>query len=253
MSLDPYNYEPPYPCGNAPSVITLYKNGTGQLTLDSLGDSGAVYKLYVYDQVKTDPIAELTTAANGSNPPVFDYDTALTEKEGLYKADMFLTDAAENPLARGDYYIEILVAGKRNVSGGLLTIEEFRRELWDECAKENFLIDRLEFTDYQAARAIERPVLDWNSTPPRTTQYTCSSFPYRAAWLNGAIAYALRSIAHWYRRNHLPYQSPAGAIDDMGKDAPYEQIAMSYLQLWKQDMAQLKYTEEVTNGGVSFL
>lgn len=110
---------------------------------------------------------------------------------------------------------------------GMVTIPEIRLALMDEMPEDNFLLDRVEFKDYQILAAIRKPVELWNSLNPLDSAYgfNIQNFPFRYQWLQCTIAHLLEMAAHHYRRNDLPMQGGGLSIRDNWQHKDYEEKA----------------------------
>jgi len=255
MGIEGYNYDPPYPCENAPEVIHIYQNSAGTLSLPEIEhDDGATYRLDVYDMKPNEAIFTIDTSYVPGAPPEFTYTADNTFRAGLWVAKLYVLDISGNIVASADHYLQIEQTSRAGTTlYGPLTIAEVRMELWDECPDMNFLIDRLEFPDHQVIRCMQRPVRVWNETTPITRRYTTENFPYHETWLDATVGYLMVSIANWYFRNHLQYQSRAGVIDDMDKWKVYLQLGNQKIDAYKGKVDELKYAEELRKGGRSWV
>jgi len=95
----------------------------------------------------------------------------------------------------------------------MLTIPEIRLALADEMPEDNYLLDAVEFQDYQIMAAIRRPIELWNSLPPLDQRYgfNIQNFPYRYYWMQMTISCLLEMAAHNKLRNDIPLSG--GGID----------------------------------------
>ena len=255
MALDPYNYDAPYPCTDSPQVQSVFQSSEADLQLPALEHtSGDHYQVSAYDILSNPPLFSATTPYIAGSDPQFSLSVSDLESAGMYTLKLELQDASNNTLLSALHYLQVNQTTNTNSTMyGPVTILDVRMEIWDECADVNFLIDRQEFPDYQVVNAIRKPVMEWNESTPPGKIYDIESFPYHVVWLHASVGYLLRSICYWYMRNHLPYQSNAGAIDDMNKFQLYLPLATQFINEWKTQMADLQYKEDIMSGGLNLV
>jgi len=143
----------------------------------------------------------------------------------------------DRPKRRFRCYVE--VAESLEHQGGqprALSIQEVRFVLMDRCIEDNFLLDRLEFSDQQIAWAIRRPVDMWNATPPPIGTYTVTNFPYRYYWANAAAGELLKMAARNYARNNLRYSAANLQVNDKDKAKEYIALGQDLLDEYKEWM-----------------
>lgn len=129
-----------------------------------------------------------------------------------------------------------------------LTIAEVRLGIRDKCREDNFLLDRVEFTDTEIAWAIRRPVDYWNEAlPPLSQVMTTSNFPFVYNWFDGVIGELLAMAAVHTERNRLRYSAAGLNIDDKDQAAFYRSASDKYKAEYKEWVAQKKRSINVGN------
>jgi hypothetical protein len=95
----------------------------------------------------------------------------------------------------------------------------------DRCPEDNFLLDKVEFSDTEIAWAIRRPIDWWNEQPPPIETYTPATFPFRYNHLDAVIGELYRMAAIHQERNNLRYSAAGVTVDDSESYTRYHQIA----------------------------
>lgn len=108
---------------------------------------------------------------------------------------------------------------------GFISEMDIRIFLRDTDPEANKLIGDLEFSPEEIRTAQTLAVDRWNETPPFIASYTVATFPWRYHLLMQTAANLMTIAANGYRRNHLKYNVPGGAIDDQDKAPAYEAAA----------------------------
>jgi hypothetical protein len=148
------------------------------------------------------------------------------ERSGIYTAEILVYDSDNTPVfANQFYYVVNRGLNSPWVSSAPPTIAEIRLHLRDSGAKDNPLLQNVQFGTEEIALAIERPILFWNETLPPVQTYTTTTFPWRYNWMEATIGELYRAAAHFYRRNYMAVQGGGLSVNDMNKAAEYEQIA----------------------------
>lgn len=115
-----------------------------------------------------------------------------------------------------------------------ITIAQVRMQLYDTCAKQNQLLNDLQFSDIIIARCIGRAVQDWNQMPPTLANaQTAASFPFPANLCSGAAAHCLRMAMYRYNRNGMRHSNAGLTFDDNDKGALYASLADKAMTDWK--------------------
>lgn len=109
-------------------------------------------------------------------------------------------------------------------STGFITDLDIRIFMRDHPATNKLLMD-YEFTPEEIRTAATLVVDKWNDTPPFINNFRIDSFPFRWAYIVGTTANLLTMAAHAFRRNHLPYTTTGGSIDDQNKFGQYDAAA----------------------------
>lgn len=157
----------------------------------------------------------------------FQLTTESVARAGIYMAEATVFDSTGKPAFANQFYVVVnrsITGNSGWISNAPPTIAELRLHIRDSGAKDNPLLDAVQFDDAEIAAAIEKPVLYWNESLPPIQPYTTTTFPFRYNWLEGAVAQLYRMAAHFYRRNYLPVQAGGVSMNDLGKANEYEQI-----------------------------
>lgn len=112
----------------------------------------------------------------------------------------------------------------------------------------NKLLDDYEFTPEEIRSAQTLCIDYYNEALPILRAYDYTEFPYRYHMLKGTVANLLFMAAHSYRRNHLQYNIPGGAIAPDSKSQEYEQIAARLWEEYKLWVTQTKRAENINQG-----
>lgn len=131
---------------------------------------------------------------------------------------------------------------------GFISEMDVRIFLRDTDPEANKLIGDLEFSPEEIRTAQTLTVDRWNDTPPWVSSYTVNSFPWRHWMLMQTCANLLTMAAHAYRRNHLNYNVPGGAINDQDKAPAYEAAAERLSQQFNEWMSKAKVAQNMTQG-----
>lgn len=116
-----------------------------------------------------------------------------------------------------------------------LTIAEIRLGIRDKCREDNFLLDRVEFTDTEIAWALRRPIDYWNEAlPPLSQHMTTMNFPYVYNWFDGVIGELLSMASVHTERNRLRYSAAGLNIDDKDQAAFYMKASDRYKADYKE-------------------
>ena len=154
---------------------------------------------------------------------------------GLYEGSMTVYDG-DDPVGSTRYWVEVAATMDWRSRRDPLTIAELRMELRDQCAGQNELIDKLQFTDDQLAWAIRKPVDEFNVTGQPFTSYTPSTFPgaYRAVWAAAAVGHLLRFASIGNDRDNLAYQAGGVTINlnDVSYIAKLSQVLLTEWRDW---------------------
>jgi hypothetical protein len=144
-------------------------------------------------------------------------------------------------VARFPCYIEV---GESLQTGNMpvgLSIAEIRLVMRDRCPADNFLLDRVEFSDTEIAFAIRHPIDMWNDTPPPLQpRYTVNDFPYRYYWSDAAVGELLTIAGHNYERNRLQYAAGNLSVDDKDKAKYYTETGRAMIETYRIWMLNTK-------------
>jgi hypothetical protein len=131
-----------------------------------------------------------------------------------------------------------------------LSIAEVRLAIRDKCREDNFLLDRVQFTDTEIAWALRRPIDYWNEAlPPLGTNYTTMNFPFIYNWLTGVVGELLFMAAENTERNRLRYSAAGLNIDDKDQAAFYMAASDKYRAEYK---AWVRERKRAINVGQAF-
>lgn len=129
-----------------------------------------------------------------------------------------------------------------------LSIAEVRLAIRDKCREDNFLLDRVQFTDTEIAWALRRPIDYWNEAlPPLSTVYNTTNFPFIYNWLTGVIGELLLQAAQNTERNRLRYSAAGLNIDDKDQAAFYMTSSDKYRAEYKEWVRDKKRSINVGN------
>mgnify|MGYP001237385863 FL=1 len=174
----------------------------------------------------------------------FNFTGEQTSRPGLFLADIQMLDAEDNVRFLRKAYVSI----EQNTLDGLsrnepLTIAEVRLALRD-CPGANELLDDYEFSTSEIISCIRKPIDYFNEALPRVIHYNYNNFPFRYNWLEATVACLLKVIAHYYRKNRLPYSAGGVTIDRFNKSAEYQQLADN---MWEKYEAWVRATKVGAN------
>jgi len=131
-----------------------------------------------------------------------------------------------------------------------LTIPEIRLVMRDKCSVDNFLLDKVEFTDTEIAWAIRRPIDYWNESHPqmRRFMFTAMNFPYRYYWTEAVIAELLRTAGWHYERNDLRYSAAGLSVEDKRKAEFYLSEGERVQKAFREWVTHTKVALNMTQG-----
>lgn len=181
--------------------------------------------------------------------------TVTDDEEGLVELSLAATDlkwagiwtaavvcyTGEVAVAEFKAYLEVAwgIAHDTYKQGGHpvpLGIFSVRMALRDFSAEYNTLLEDLEYSDQEILFAMQRPVDEWNDTPPAITQYTLVTFPWREMHLKATCGYLLQTAAHHYSRNSMNYSAGGVSIQDKAKAQEYLIQAKDLLTEWRRNL-----------------
>jgi len=123
----------------------------------------------------------------------------------------------------------------------LVTMQDVRMFMVDRTAKDNFLLDDLEFDDPQIISAMRLTVDKFNSTTPAIAFYTAETFPWRYELLLGTASILMRMAAVNMGRNRLDYSDASGtAVQDKNKSQEYMAMASAMAQEFETRSRSIK-------------
>jgi hypothetical protein len=220
--------------GVAARVRIPLRDETGRVVEEEFGSSESppVAVLHVREAAWTRCLVEAEAETIDGGYAIFEIDGM--RYPGLYEASMVVSVDGEE-VAETRYLVEVAAMRDRRNRRDPLSIAELRLELRDQCAGQNELLDRLEFTDEQVAWAIRKPVDEFNATNQPRTTYTVSTFPgaWRAMWAMGSVGYLLRVASIGRDRDGLQYSAGGVTIDD--KNFAYvSRLSQQLLDDWRR-------------------
>lgn len=117
--------------------------------------------------------------------------------------------------------------------------DDIRNVLIDRFAKDNFLLDNVEFDDGLLASAMTMMVSAYNETPPMlSSMYTIETFPFKYYGAIGAAGHLLRSMSINMARNQLNFTTTSGmSVQDKDKATIYRTIGN---EMWNEYMGWMK-------------
>lgn len=209
-----------------------------------------IVTLHIKHRFQSPSSNTLTGSMSDNNLVQFQVTSAVSQLAGIHLATISLKNATTpSRNISGNCFFEVEPnALFESGQVGPLSISELRLVLRDEVPEQNFLLDDLDFTDKEVAKAIVDAVEDWNETPPNLGTYTPSNFPWRRYWCKGALGLLLTRKSRWMLRNHLPTQGGGIAIDDMGKWRDYIAVGESMLQEWRDFITRKKLEANLASG-----
>lgn len=196
--------------------------------------------------------------AAGTHEPGRIYETvgwALDESRGLVRAAVPEVVANSPGIYELSWAVEDADRKLIHVERGLLSVEptlfgedrhrpptlqEIRMRLMDSAPAENFLLDDVEFGDEQLLMALLWPVERWNVTPPPVETFTTRTFPFRDAWIVGALSQLYLIAAAHYRRNALASSGGGVQVNDKAKEDVYLREGLRLQQEYLHWMAAKK-------------
>jgi hypothetical protein len=242
--------------GNPVDLTTWFGTSSDSLSSSSQSSSSRGVRLRVKEWLGEslsslrNPVWEVTgevvSAQGGTVRATLDAETVA--RAGIYELNWAVVDGDGEPVLvdRGILSVEKsmfapdLTVVKKNL--GPPTLQEVRMRMMDSSASENLLLDDVEFRDEQILLALSEPVREWNESLPPIKTFTTRDFPFRGAWITGALGQLHLMAANHYRRNRLQHQAGGVSVDDKNKEREY--LAEGQ-RLWD------KYTTWMTNKKVS--
>lgn len=167
-------------------------------------------------------------------------------KPGLWSAAVAIlnTDSDETDAIVEEYkaWLRVTQSTAARGDGNLppVDLSDIREILWDRFPEDNFLLDAVEFSEEQVAKAVWQVVDKWNETPPNVGTFTAASFPWRHHHALGAAARLLRQAAINQARNTLQYQAGGVGVKDKGKHGDYTQLSQMLEREFTEWMANKK-------------
>ena len=171
-----------------------------------------------------------------------------TEDEGLISLTFPAADLTDAGLFLGEITVSVDDAAVKRFkcvveveptynsqqTEGLVSIAEIRRILKDRAADDNFLLDRVEFTDGEIVEAIMRPVDWWNETAPNgIATYSYCRFPFHDHWRDAVIGDLLQKASYNLFRNALPINSGGINTDNKDRAKAYLELGRSMIREWR--------------------
>lgn len=180
----------------------------------------------------------------------FSLSSSETAKAGIFTATLvvYVNDAI---VLQQPYYVEI-TPSDLFANNGPPTIAEIRLWLRDLCPSANTLLDDYEWSDFEIAAAIRRP-LDWFNAepPPLNMDANVTNFMFRYPWMNFTIGELLRMAGHRLRRNRLRYTAGGTELDPEARAVEYEQIGSQMIEEAKAQLRDVKITLNISGGFAS--
>lgn len=178
----------------------------------------------------------------------FELPESMVNLTGVYSLQIAITQQYDTDM----YKIMAIDKGLLSIEPGLFgsldsaedftgppTLSEIRIALRDT-GMENSLLNDVEFDDTEIIAAIQRPIRQWNETPPPVASYDGRSFPYHEHWLKATMALLMKSAAYWYERNRLAASAGGVSIDDRNKMQTYMVMAQELYQEWQTFILETK-------------
>jgi hypothetical protein len=231
----------PLPTG-FPNYIAPSSSSSSSSSSSGVSDPSDLTPQLWIKQHRGDPITMIVSGERtGQNTFRFDFDALSTATPGLFLGDALVFDGTGALLLARRTFIEIAQnATDGTYRSGPITISELRIALRDSSAADNYLLDRVEFSNKEIEYALHRPIDEWNEAPPQVATFTYANFPFRYNHTQAAIGHLLKIAARNYRRNELKYSAAGVTVADKAKASEYESDAKNYLDEWKQWMMAKK-------------
>lgn len=161
---------------------------------------------------------------------------------GIWPSGIVAYNSANEVIAEFKCYLyinpSITTAGTSYVYNFPVQPHEIRLAMRDYCPSFNTLLDDLEFSDIEIIFAVQRPVDEWNETPPDLQasgfRYTYNTFPWREHWRQATIGYLLQAGAIHQQRNNFTYAAGGVSVNDKDKATPYLGISERLLANWRE-------------------
>lgn len=193
-------------------------------------------------------VLQIEGTYQGNGVFIFNFSAEQTSRPGLFLADIHMLNGDGNVRFLRKAYVSIeqntLDSSFRNEP---LTIAEVRMALRD-CPGANELLDDYEFSIQEIITCIRKPVDYFNEAHPRVIGFNYNNFPYRYNWLEATISCLLKVIAHFHRRNRLPYSAGGTTIDRHNKAKEYQELADNMWQEYQRWVTQTKVAVNIDQG-----
>jgi hypothetical protein len=154
---------------------------------------------------------------------------------GIWLGELTVYNSSAEAIKRFRCYVEVEGSLSSTQTDTPLTIAEIRMAMRDKCADDNFLLDKMEFSNAEIMACIRRPIDWWNETaPPGFNTYSYTTFPYRYHWLDGTIGELLRMASYNLTRNRLPISAGGLQSDDKARSDVYLQLGNALIAEWRK-------------------
>lgn len=192
-------------------------------------------------------LVDATATVGG--PVVAPVDLTALRGAGIFLGQVAALDANGIPSVLNTFYLVVERSLWSRVDGlGPPTFSEIRLHLRDSSPGENRLLDVRQFDDAEVARCIVQAIEYWNGANPPGFYHTTQSFPYRAIWLSGTIAYLQKLAAEWYRKNRLDYSAGGIQVADLNKADEYDRQADQAIAAFRADVQSRKVSLNMEAG-----
>jgi len=160
---------------------------------------------------------------------------------GIWPAAVICYNSADELIAQYRAYLYVQPS-LTDIGTGVSTTyplqpHEIRMEMRDACPAANSLLEDVEFSDLEIFYNIQKPIEEWNETPPDLSDagasYTQNTFPWRHAWRRATVGYLLRTAAIWQERNNFNYSAGGLSVKDKDKGQPYMAISERLIGEWR--------------------
>ncbi len=176
---------------------------------------------------------------------------ALVQSAGIYALQFAVLNCEGKVVSVDSGWLSMergMFADDQDTNQGPPTLMELRMRLRDTMV-ENSLLGQVEFSDAEIIYAVQRPIQEFNETPPNLNyRFTPANFPYHYHWTEGIVANLLKIAAAGYARNKLNSTAGGVALADKDKDGIYMQLAQLLDQQWKQWLVDKKVTLNALQG-----
>ncbi|GIW89619.1 MAG: hypothetical protein KatS3mg109_0051 [Pirellulaceae bacterium] len=243
----------PFYASNGEEVVPTYECGFAPPNLPDMSDTNRRVLFYdPYNSCVAPQPGRITFDSDGRMH--IETPESVRRRPGIYLFQIQWQQADGSVLKdRGVMSVEPSILTAFDFAGryeGPLTITEVRTRLRD-FPSANELLEDYEWSVDEILHAIARPVSFWNETPPPTSRYSPSNFPYREHWLTATVATLYLTAAHSMLRNDIQIQAEGVAANDRNQSKWGYMFNYATVE-WQQFVAFVHRTKGAENLRGSF-